>query len=97
MMTMAGRLALVKSVLMAILLHLVVVLGLNKKGLKQIEKIVRSFLWAGRANANSGHCHVNRVKVCRPLSLGGLGILDLTRMAISLRMRWLWRMHTDPL
>jgi hypothetical protein len=40
MMTKAGRLALVKSVLMAIPLHQIVVLGLNKKDLKQIEKIV---------------------------------------------------------
>jgi hypothetical protein len=39
-MTKAGRLALVKSVLMAIPLHQIVVLGLNKKALKQIEKIV---------------------------------------------------------
>jgi hypothetical protein len=37
MMTKAGRLALVKSVLMAIPLHQIVVLGLNKKALKQIE------------------------------------------------------------
>jgi hypothetical protein len=38
MMTKAGRLALVKSVLMAIPLHQIVVLGLNKEALKQIEK-----------------------------------------------------------
>jgi hypothetical protein len=97
MMTKAGRLALVKSVLMAIPLHQIVVLGLNKKALKQIEKIVRGFLWAGRTDANGGHCHVNWARVCRPLRLGGLGVPDLARTAISLRMRWLWRMRTDPL
>jgi hypothetical protein len=35
--------------------------------------------------------------VCRLLRYGGLGILDLTCTAISLRVRWLWRMRTDPL
>jgi hypothetical protein len=40
MMTKAGRLALVKSVLVAIPLHQIIVLGINKKSLKQIEKIV---------------------------------------------------------
>jgi hypothetical protein len=97
MMTKAGRLALVKSVLMAIPLHQIIVLGLNKKTLKRVEKIVRSFLWAGRANANGGHSHVNWARVCRPLSYGGLGVPDLARTAISLRTRWIWRMRTDPL
>jgi hypothetical protein len=97
MMTKAGRLVLVKYVLMVIQLHEIVVLRLNKKALKQIEKIVRGFLWAGRASASGGHCHVNWAKVCRPLRLGGLGILDLARTTISLRLRWLWRMHIEPL
>ena len=57
---------------MAIPLHQIIVLGLNKKVLD----------W---------------VKVCRPLSYGGLGIPDLDRTAISLRTRWIWRMRVDPL
>jgi exonuclease III len=97
MMTKAGRLTLVKAVLMAIPLHQLIVLGLHKKVLKQVNRIVRGFLWAGRAEANGGHCHVNWAKVCRPLSYGGLGIPDLARMATSLRTRWIWRMRTDPL
>jgi hypothetical protein len=40
MMTKAGCLALVKSVLMAIPLHWIVVLGHNKKALKKIEQIM---------------------------------------------------------
>jgi hypothetical protein len=95
MMTKAGRLALVKSVLMAIPLHQIIVLGLSKKTLKQVEKIVRGFLWAGRADANGGHRHVNWEMVCRPLDSGGLGIPDLSRTALSLRTRWIWRMRTD--
>jgi hypothetical protein len=97
MMMKVGRLALVKSVLMPIALHQIVVLGLNKKALKKIERIVRTFVWTGRANANGGHCHVNWVRVCRPLSMGGLRILDLARTTINLRMHWLWRMRTDSL
>jgi hypothetical protein len=40
-------------------LHQIVVLGLNKNALKQIEKIVRGFLWAGKASADGGYYHVN--------------------------------------
>ncbi|XP_071676990.1 uncharacterized protein [Lolium perenne] len=97
MMPRAGRLALIRSVLEAIPLHQLMVLSLDKKALKQVNKILRGFLWAGRADANGGHCHVNWARVCRPLRLGGLGIPDLARTAISLRVRWIWRLHTDHL
>ena len=97
MMPRAGRLALVRSVLAAIPLHQLIVLSLNKKALKQVNKILRGFLWTGRADANGGNCHVNWSRVCRPLRLGVLGIPDLARTTISLRVRWLWKMRTDHL
>ncbi|KAK1679133.1 hypothetical protein QYE76_039981 [Lolium multiflorum] len=97
LMPRAGRLALIRAVLAAIPLHQLMVLGLDKKTLKQVNKILRGFLWAGRADANGGNCHVNWSRVCRPLRLGGLGIPDLARTAISLRVRWIWRMRTDPM
>jgi hypothetical protein len=97
MMPQAGCLALVSAVLAAIPLHQLMVLSLNKEALKQVTKILRGFLWAGRADANGGHCHVNWARVCNPLRYGGLGISDLARTAISPRVRWLWRMHTDPM
>jgi hypothetical protein len=60
-----------------------------------IEKVKRGFLWAGRAAANGGHCHVNWSRVCRPLSLGGLGVQDIGRAGLALRLRWLWLSRTD--
>ena len=33
--------------------------------------------------------------MCRPLSLGGLGIRDLQRADTVLRTRWLWLKYTD--
>uniref|UniRef100_A0A8I6WG90 Reverse transcriptase zinc-binding domain-containing protein n=1 Tax=Hordeum vulgare subsp. vulgare TaxID=112509 RepID=A0A8I6WG90_HORVV len=95
LMNKAGRLALVKSVLSAIPIHQLLVLSPPKKTLKLIEKIERGFLWAGRAAANGGSCHVNWRRVCRPLSLGGLGIQDMERAGLALRLRWLWFSRTD--
>ncbi|KAE8787891.1 Serine/threonine-protein kinase SMG1 [Hordeum vulgare] len=74
LMNKAGRLALVKSVLSAIPTHQMLALAPPKKTLKQLEKIQRGFLWAGRAAALGGHCHVNWRTVSRPLAYGGLGI-----------------------
>jgi hypothetical protein len=96
MMPKAGRLALINSVLAAIPLHQLMVLSMDKKSIKKIERIFWGFLWVDRAAANGGHCHVNWSRVCRPLHLGGLGIPDLGRTTISLQVRWTWKMRTDP-
>lgn len=96
MVAKGSRLTLVKSVLATMPLHPMVVLGLNKTK-KQVDKILRGFLWLGRVAAQCGHYHVNWFKVCRPLLLGDLGVLDLGRTAISLRVCWLWWTCTDPL
>ena len=76
-MPKAGRLALVRSVLAAIPLHQLMVLSVNKRSLKQVENILRGFLWAGRAATNGGHCHINWPRVYRSMRLGGLGSPDL--------------------
>jgi hypothetical protein len=91
----AGRLALVKSVLGAIPIHQLLVLAPSKKIFKLIVKIERGFLWSGRAAANGGHCHVNWQRVTRPIAYGGLGVHDLERTSMSLRLRWLWLSRTD--
>jgi hypothetical protein len=95
LMNKAGRLAFVKAVLSAIPIHLLLVLGPPKKVLKALEKIQCGFLWAARAEANGGNCHVNWRRVCQPISLGGLGVRDLERTGLALRMRWLWFSRVD--
>jgi hypothetical protein len=95
LMSKPGRLAMVKAVLSAIPIHQLLAYAPPKKTLKMIEKIKRGFLWAGRAAANGGHCHVNWKRVCRPISYGGLGVQDIERAGLALRLRWLWLSCTD--
>ena len=75
--------------------HQLLAFAPTKKTLRQLEKIQRGSLWAGRAVANGGHCHVNWRLVSRPLELGGLGVRDLERVGLALRLRWLWLSRTD--
>jgi hypothetical protein len=65
-------------------------LDVQIKTLLAIEKILRGFLWKGWKDAHGGHCLVAWDRVCIPKELGGLGILNLRRMNIALRARWLW-------
>ena len=59
-----GRLELVRSVLAAILVHQLMMLSLNKRALKQVEKILRGFLSVGCAGEeiamSSGRRSVDR-------------------------------------
>ena len=86
----AGRLALVNSTLTAILTYYLTCFALDKWAIKRINKIRRSFLWAGDEEANGGKCLVNWQRVCSPKRLGGLGIKDVAAYGRALRLRWLW-------
>jgi hypothetical protein len=95
LMTKAGRATMVKAVISAIPIHQQLVLAPPKKTLKLIDKIKRGFLWEGKREAKGGNCHVNWKRVCRPLAYGGLGIPDIERTGLALRLRWLWLTRTD--
>jgi len=68
---------------------------LQKWALKKIDRVRRSFLWKGAADANGGHCLVRWAKTNRPKKFGGLGILDLELFSRALRLRWLWLEWTE--
>lgn len=55
-----------------------------------MDKIRKKFLWAGNQEMSRGKCKVNWKRVCSPIKMGGLGILDLDKFARVLRLRWLW-------
>jgi hypothetical protein len=96
MLSLGDRLTLVRHILCATPTHFLVAIIINKPILTKVNRIIRGFLWEGRKAANGGQCRVNWAKVCRPTSMGGLGVQDLHRAGIALRTRWLWLQRTDP-
>jgi hypothetical protein len=54
------------------------------------------FLWSGDRDANKKKNHmVAWPVVCLPKDLGGVGVLDLDIMNISLLSKWLWKLFND--
>ena len=76
--------------------HVLLAMSLSPPILKKANRIIRDFLWHGRKDARSGSCLASWARVCRPIELGGLGIHDLHRIGISLRVHWLWLHASDP-
>ncbi|WVZ66580.1 LOW QUALITY PROTEIN: hypothetical protein U9M48_015779 [Paspalum notatum var. saurae] len=95
LLTRAGRLTLVQSVLGAIPTYHMTVFNLSKWAGKKIDRICRNFLWKAE-DARGGHCLVNWRRVNRFKALGGLGIKDLHYFNRALRLKWLWTKWKDP-
>lgn len=95
-MNKSGQLALIRSTLSAIPVHITKNLKLDAWAMKALEKIMKAFLWIGTDTIINGKCSVAWAHVQRPRDLGGLGILDPVRFGQALQLRWLWLRRTSP-
>jgi hypothetical protein len=73
----AGRLILIKAVIMARPIHQLLIAEAPVWLLEEIVKWARAFFWAGKQEVSGGQCLVAWDSVCRPWSQGGLGIKNL--------------------
>jgi len=96
MLNKSGRLRLINTVLTSVPTYYLTVFQLRKWAIKKLDRIRRSFLWRGAAEANGGHCLVRWAKAIRPKKFGGLGILDIDAFSRALRLRWLWFEWVEP-
>lgn len=95
LMARSGRLVWIKSVLRAVPIYSMMAENLPPWARKEIDAICRKFFWAGREESIKGKCLVAWPGVCRPTSLGGLGISDLKLAGFALQTRWLWLQKVD--
>ncbi|KAL2230755.1 UNVERIFIED_CONTAM: hypothetical protein Sindi_1669900 [Sesamum indicum] len=74
----AGRVQIIKSVLIALSLDWASTFILPKKVINEIEKRLRAFLWKG--TTNSGYAKVAWKDICRPKEEGGLGFKNISTL-----------------
>jgi hypothetical protein len=89
LMHRSGRLALIKSTLVAMPVYVAISVTLPSWLIKALEKIMNRFLWSGTEEVQGDKCMVAWGRVQRPLQLGGLGVTDLKLCGMALRLRWL--------
>lgn len=90
-LSFAGRLQLIKTVLMGIFNYWAGHLFLPVSILKDIQSKCARFLWAG-INATSCHYKVSWKDCCLPTCEGGLGLRDLKEWNLAASIFQLWRL-----
>ena len=87
LVTRPGRRILVNQVMRAHATHHLMIAEAPKWALERVDKGCWAFFWAGTEAVNGGKCVVSWARVCRPKHLGGLGVIDLFKHGITLRLR----------
>jgi hypothetical protein len=95
LMSKDGRVAYVQAVMTASVIYHLLALDVDPWFIKAVDKLRRGFLWVGKSDARGGCCLVAWDQVCQPKHLGGLGLLNLTKLNAALRARWLWFQKAD--
>ena len=89
-LSFAGRLQLINSVLSSIFVYWASLFLLPISVVKEIEKILRSFLWSG-GDAIKGKDKVAWKSACLPREKCGLGVKDLRRWNRVLLSKQIWK------
>ncbi|KAK4380904.1 hypothetical protein Sango_3019500 [Sesamum angolense] len=87
-LSFAGRLQLIKSVLMALNVYWAMAFILPKGVIREVEKKMRTFLWKG--NSAVGYPKVAWSVVCRSIEEGGQGIRDILALNKAFMSHHLW-------
>ncbi|GKE70879.1 RNA-directed DNA polymerase, eukaryota, reverse transcriptase zinc-binding domain protein [Tanacetum coccineum] len=93
MLSYAGRLQLITSILSSMQVYWALVFILPKTVIKDIDKLFKGFLWC-QGDLSKGKAKIAWKQVCRTNEEGGLGIKDLSKWNEVLMSKHLWNVAT---
>ncbi|KAJ3704591.1 hypothetical protein LUZ61_008296 [Rhynchospora tenuis] len=94
MLSHAGRLILIKSVLMTMPVYYMSIELLPKRVIKEINSLLAKFFW-GKTDQNRYLAYIAWKKVCKPVDMGGLGVKDLQSFGEALFLKLVWSLMAD--
>ncbi|KAE8701523.1 leghemoglobin C2-like [Hibiscus syriacus] len=93
-LSMAGRLVLIKSVLSSLPIFYLSIFKMPSTISQQLNSLMSNFLWGGGGEKKRMHW-VSWKKICKPLSGGGLGVVDLNLTNRALLGKWVWKFANE--
>ncbi|XP_078174456.1 uncharacterized protein LOC144568100 [Carex rostrata] len=94
MLSYAGRLALIKSVLISLPVYFMSIAQLPRRTIDTITRLIRDFLW-GKVDGERYLVPIAWHKICCSTEEGGLGIRDLELFNKSLLLKVVWHLAED--
>ncbi|KAJ4811911.1 RNA-directed DNA polymerase (reverse transcriptase)-related family protein [Rhynchospora pubera] len=94
LLSYAGRLVLIKAVLMSLPVYAMALEMLPKGIIKDINRIIAKFFW-GKTNQNRYMAMVGWQRICKPFEEGGLGVKDLEKFGEALFQKVVWSLMAD--
>ena len=91
MLTQAGRLVLIKSVLQSIPIYFMATFKIPQKVISKISSLARRFFW-GKVDKPRYMSLLAWEKLVKPIPMGGLGLRDMAVMNKALLLKMLWRL-----
>lgn len=91
MLTPAGILVLIKSVLLALPVYYMVNAKIPNQVLDEITSLIRRFFW-GKLDKSKYMVYLAWDKIEMPIDCGGLGIRELSKINDTLILKFLWRL-----
>ena len=93
-LVMGGRVSLINSSVTSVPLYMLSFYVVPSGPRESMDRVRKGFLWSGDKDKKKYHL-VKWETVCMPKEQGGLGILDLELMNISLISKWLWKLFNE--
>ncbi|KAJ1693493.1 hypothetical protein LUZ63_010191 [Rhynchospora breviuscula] len=94
MLSHAGRLILIKSVLMSVPVYFMSIEVLPKGLIKQMDSLIAKFFW-GKSDQTRYMSFVSWAKICKDTNMGGLGVRQLKLFGDALFMKLIWDMMSN--
>lgn len=94
LLSMAGRVQMVKSVIHSMLNHSFLVYAWHVSLIKEVNEWIMNFIW-GRDIQNRKFVTVAWHKVCKPLSEGGLGLRSLRSINNAAMLKLCWNLFSS--
>jgi hypothetical protein len=91
-LSLLGKILIYKTFGLSQITYLLTVIELNEAQLKQIDRMYYNYLWGRDLGRQTFSNRISKYKLCLPITMGGFGMIDASKVIEGIRCRQLGKM-----